>query len=526
MLGFARKVIERFEESDVSLIQALLVVFAIIFARSFIEIFSDNGGQIVDHNHFFIHYPMFYFIALLSIILPLYFFTGEDMRKVSRVVLPFFMVIMVPPVADLLISDGANMNYLYGTPSEMVKSYLAFAGTPESSKASGGSTWGIQMEGVLVLALCSIYVYVKKRSLLRVLGCCFTVYTLVFLLGWLPQTTAFVSDFLFQTGEFIKILNQYTFGIMRPASNKMALLLAPFTAVLVFLWGFLCDREKFTTLLRNVRPVRLGHYISMMALGVVIGYLTFPQAFNWTPPFPYLVFFSMLASAALSWMTQVNVNDIFDVEADKITNRRRPLPSGSLNRRDFATFTAIYFFFSVFLARIVSYPFFLVVIVSHAVATLYSMPPVRLKQYPILSKMVIGLISLIAVFAGFVGVSPPQNLQGFPITAALFILFGFGLSSHVIDLKDYESDKSGGVLSLPVLMGVENSKRVISIFVALTFLASPFVFNNTLLLIPALACAIFNIYAINRGDFNEILVFASYLGYSLIVLASLLTHGL
>jgi 4-hydroxybenzoate polyprenyltransferase len=261
----------------------------------------------------------------------------------------------------------------------------------------------------------------------------------------------------------------------------------------------------------------------MLALGVVLGYMKFPGSFNFTPPFNHLVYISIIASASLTWMAAVNVNDIYDKVGDRLTNKRRPLPARTLTPSEFHNVTLMYFIGSAFFGLLVSYQFFTLMMAYQAVAALYSMPPIRLKRYPVISKLCIGLASVLMLAAGYVAVNPNGDLTGIPTQEVLFIFFGFALASHVIELKDCESDRQMGVMSLPVLLGVKSAKTVVAIFIAVTFLASPIAFNSTILWPPAILWALLSVIILTRMEFQEKYVFIAYLTYIIFVLIALLT---
>ncbi|MFC2162949.1 UbiA family prenyltransferase [Candidatus Altiarchaeota archaeon] len=518
MLKTMQELVKRLEEAPLSLIQAVLIFLSIVFLRNYLEVFSDTGGVFVNYSHYFIHYPLFYLTAYLMIVVSMHLTSRTPINKVAKTVLAFFPILFLTPVLDLMYSGGYDVNYFYGNWETMLRSFLSFYGDPPG--AIGGASFGMRSELATMIILTMTYVYLKSKSILRSIIHGSMIYTLIFILGCTPQLFAMASDQMLGSGRFLDLVNHNTFTVNRSVADKMALIITPISLAFILAWAYLSDPDKFHALARNIRPLRLAHYESMLTLGVILAYKANPSIFNMASPFTYLIFLNMLLSVALTWMSAVNLNDLWDLTSDKMTNKGRPLPTKTFKIDEYTQVTAIYLLGSVFYALSVSYEFLVLIIVCHVVSVLYSMPPVRLKKYPIVSKACIGLASMTIMYAGYAAANPGNSLNALPAATSLFIFAGYTLASHVIELKDYKSDKATGIRTLPVVLGLPLATKVTGAFVGITYLATPFVFSSSLT-IPAILFAGYSVWAVNRAKDPEYYVLVAYVIYALITLTVL-----
>src|SRR5205085_9038295 len=98
---------------------------------------------------------------------------------------------------------------------------------------------------------------------------------------------------------------------------------------------------------------------------------------------------------------------------------------------------------------------------------IYSMPPIRFKRVLLFSKLIIAINSLAMILLGY------RLLNGdilfFPAVIIPLLLIGFTLTANVIDIKDYEGDKIGGIITLPGLLGLYWSKLIIGMAFLVTY---------------------------------------------------------
>jgi geranylgeranylglycerol-phosphate geranylgeranyltransferase len=164
------------------------------------------------------------------------------------------------------------------------------------------------------------------------------------------------------------------------------------------------------------------------------------------------------------------LNDLFDIELDKINNPGRPLASGQINRFEAFRFASILFILSEWLSlRYLNLAAQKFVHVANFLTVFYT--PI-FKRIPFFKNIVCGgLIAFSTVFTGIaIGSSSSKNYE---LLSVLFktIFFGSLNVEILMDIFDMDGDKKNGVKTLPVLFGQEfawNIANNISLFSILT----------------------------------------------------------
>ena len=136
------------------------------------------------------------------------------------------------------------------------------------------------------------------------------------------------------------------------------------------------------------------------------------------------------------------------------------------------------------------------------------MPPVRLKRVPVFSKLVIGMNTLLMFMLGYCFFVNWATIP--PVILAFFLVF-VSASANFIDLKDHEGDASGGIKTLPGLVGLSMAKKFIGAAFILTYLAAYVAFNLAGCFWLCVAAGVLQFVLINRRDYNERPVFVAHL---------------
>ncbi len=151
-------------------------------------------------------------------------------------------------------------------------------------------------------------------------------------------------------------------------------------------------------------------------------------------------------SAALITIGANVINDIFDIEIDRINKPDRPLPAGKVSIRE-----AYFIFYSSYLlawilAGIVSYPVFGIAFVFGLLLVLYSY---RFKRMVLVGNFVVSLTTGMAFIFGGMSVNRVEGTI-FPALFAFFFHFGREI---IKDLQDVKGDKAIGANTLAVVYG-------------------------------------------------------------------------
>jgi 4-hydroxybenzoate polyprenyltransferase len=211
------------------------------------------------------------------------------------------------------------------------------------------------------------------------------------------------------------------------------------------------------------------------ALGFLSGAVTAAGAAPAEPWGPELVLYPLigLTMAAVLNAASNALNQIYDLEIDRINKPKRPLPSGRLSIRDAWIFTAIAYIVALVLAWLVApggrHECFWIVLVATVITFLYSVPPFRTKRLGIWANVTIAIPrGVLLKVAGWSAVKTIYGVEPWFI-GAIFGLFLLGASTTK-DFADMEGDARGGCRTLPIMYGVKRAAWMISPSFVLPFL--------------------------------------------------------
>lgn len=220
-------------------------------------------------------------------------------------------------------------------------------------------------------------------------------------------------------------------------------------------------------------------------------YWTFARPFTLVPPmvgifsgsligygasharFPGLqVGLAVLAAAVLNAASN-GLNQICDLENDRINKPHRPLPAGLMTQAQAWVFVAVTYIAALAMVAVVNWETLAIYVIAALATVAYSAPPLRLKRHPVASNFTIALIrgELLKV-AGWAAVSTVlRSLEPWYIG---FIYFVFLLGATTTkDFADIEGDRAAGCITLPVRYGATWSARAISPAFLLPWLLLP-----------------------------------------------------
>jgi 4-hydroxybenzoate polyprenyltransferase len=159
------------------------------------------------------------------------------------------------------------------------------------------------------------------------------------------------------------------------------------------------------------------------------------------------------------------LNQIYDLEIDRVNKPKRPLPSGRLTLRQAWAFTWVNYAFALWLAWLVApdgrHECFWIVVVATILTFLYSAPPFRTKRLGIWANVTIAIPrGVLLKVAGWSAVKTIFGVEPWYI-GAIFGLFLLGASTTK-DFADIEGDRRGGCMTLPIQYGVTRAAWMIS----------------------------------------------------------------
>ena len=476
--------IRTMEEVPLTLGGWFAAFLGILMVRYLLENFSNapTFGFVTSDASTIIHYYFFYLAVLLSLMLILRIFIKDSVR-IAKFLIFGLIVTWSAPILDIVYSSGAGfkMAYIFQDAPGLLRSLFAFFGTPFTS----GITPGIKTEMFLVMAGFFVYIYYSTKSLVKSALAAILGYAAMFFWESLPSVIKIIHDafvgssapsvivffgssmdssilsknFLHPTIQLSYLRN---IEVLFNAAMSQVYYIVIFS--LAALWSCILRAKQTVAVFKNSRPERVAHYFLMILFGILVAWkLTSPNiVWNWLD-------ITSLASLFLAyycaWMFAVGVNDIADVEIDKISNNNRPLIKGEVSVKELKEYNLFFFVWSLaggFVAG--HYALFMIGVFTSAYYIFSS--SLRLKRLPIISTFLISIASLSAVLAGFYITSANKTIEAFPISYLALIIIVFTLGANLKDLKDIEGDRAEGIKTIPALLGKERGKMAVGFLVA------------------------------------------------------------
>lgn len=221
----------------------------------------------------------------------------------------------------------------------------------------------------------------------------------------------------------------------------------------------------------------IKHYIKLSRpftlLAPVIGYLC-GAVMAWRAEgggFPAAVWLGAAAAALINAFSN-SLNQIYDIEIDRINQPGRPLPSAALTMKQAGVFTAVSVAAALALAALVNL-YLLAIFAAAAFSTwLYSAPPARTKTRGLWANVTIAFPrGVLIMVAGWAAVTAPDSADPWAAGGVL-ALFVFGAASTK-DFADTEGDRANGVKTLPIIYGPATAAKIIAPFLIVPFLFIP-----------------------------------------------------
>lgn len=157
------------------------------------------------------------------------------------------------------------------------------------------------------------------------------------------------------------------------------------------------------------------------------------------------------------------INQIYDLDIDRINKPGRPLPAGRLTMQTAWLFTWVFYAQAWAVALWVGPGPLAVVAVATFLSIFYSAPPFRFKNNGIVANIAMAIPrGILLPVAGWLAIRPEPVLQPEPwLVGVVMFLFVVGAATTK-DYADMEGDAAYGARTLPVLLGVERSALLIA----------------------------------------------------------------
>ncbi|MGA2573866.1 MAG: UbiA family prenyltransferase [Candidatus Methanomethylicaceae archaeon] len=216
---------------------------------------------------------------------------------------------------------------------------------------------------------------------------------------------------------------------------------------------------KISAYVKIIRPVNAV----MMGLAVIVGEVAIsggiPGAFQML--FGFLVSFFLTASAMV-------MNDIVDIEIDRINAPDRPLPSGAVSKNAATTFGVLFVFFGVLSAVPISTYAVILAIFTFIISLSYNLHG---KKLGLPGNMMVAFCIAVPFLFGGIAVSNTID-----VTVTVFFLLAFLASvgrEITKGIADIEGDRIKGIKTIALVNGSKTAALGAAIFYILPVLITP-----------------------------------------------------
>jgi geranylgeranylglycerol-phosphate geranylgeranyltransferase len=215
------------------------------------------------------------------------------------------------------------------------------------------------------------------------------------------------------------------------------------------------------------------------ALGMFTGSVIALGAYPPIPLSPWIAVRIVLGTlmAAVLNAASNTLNQVTDLEADRINKPSRPVASGRVSPREAIRLAGWLYVAAFVLASLVGPQCTLLAGTAAVLTVMYSAPPFRLKAVPYLANAVIALPrGVLLKVAGW------SCVRDFGRTEPWYIGLIFGLfllgATTTKDFADIRGDRAAGFRTLPVILGPRRAAWLTAPFLVFPFLLIPYGLNR------------------------------------------------
>jgi len=209
--------------------------------------------------------------------------------------------------------------------------------------------------------------------------------------------------------------------------------------------------------------------------------LCFSGGWIMNPSFVNLIQTKSFAIATLNTLLIMScsmvLNDLFDIEVDKINNPTRPLITGEITKKE-AILLSLGLLSITEILSVIYFPRFLQYIIHAAILNIIAYTPF-LKKIPIIKN--ISCAALISFSVIFSGLATNMNIMGkidVLITFVRLLFFGSLYNEIILDIRDYDGDKLNGINTIPVVFGKDVSLCVLFMITDINIIWNTFALYN------------------------------------------------
>ncbi len=430
---------EALEEKPVGFFNYVIVLAAIMFTRNVLEAFSGTGFT-EQAGSYLIHYPLAYIAPLLALSSALAVLSGVPVIRVTRLMLYVWLLTLLPPLLDLLITRGiegesTQIGYLALSEGEYWSTFLNFFNPSASLK---GTTIGIRIEAFLASVLSMMYVAVKSKSPVRTVVAPFVIFALSYFFFTFPHVYLWIVKLFDRDIAGFPDLFLTEGMLIRTDTARLSLIVAQvdivLTALVLLIWyGLYRGRQALSRTAELVLSPPAVYSAVVVFSGFIIG---------WRVILPYDPL-PVLLSHHSDFMSLVSlilaaVGASAGIAFSERSTQGREDPRAGLPRNEllFVLFT-----FAALNTLVIGFAPFCFLLLYTSASLFRSCPPFRLKNHPPLSALALALatIALLGMsYSLFAGSRVPAY---FPRELLAVVFLSLTIGGFAVSLSEREAGR-------------------------------------------------------------------------------------
>ena len=172
----------------------------------------------------------------------------------------------------------------------------------------------------------------------------------------------------------------------------------------------------------------------------------------------------LVASLAVN-LYVVGLNQLTDVEIDRISKPYLPLAAGSLRRASAVAIVAVAGSVALLLAGLQGKYLFVAIALILVIGTGYSLPPVRLKRFPLLAAASIvtarAIVANLGVYLAYsAALTGRAQLPGYVLLLVAFMAGFAAVIALMKDIPDVDGDRRHRISTLVLTIGPQRTLRL------------------------------------------------------------------
>ena len=413
-------------------------VFLRVFFEGIFESYHNVGFSAFSYRMlltYFIHFPLFYISLFLILVLIMSLVLKEPVRNVTKTASIGLVLIVFIPLVDFFVGGGYTITY----PLRNGPYFIHFL-NPFASLAELGVSPGQRIITGVISILIGTYAFLKTRKILL------SAFTSLFCLAVIVVFGGVTTLLALNRPESLYVPG----GILYTDTQKYCAIYILMFSILSFAYLFSLNKKPAIVFLRALRLERVLFYGGVVVFGFALSLRQRGVALE-AGIFDYIGIVVMFMSIALGfWGLQV-FNDFFDTEIDRETGKRNLSLLGIARKYQYALFVYL-LTLGLCCAVIINFQAFLILSAYLLLGVVYSMPPVRLKEIPVVSTFVIAVAVCLCIGLGFSVYFGGRAFTAIPGRLLIPTLIGVTLGFVAKDIAHVEGDRLNGAVTLPVLL--------------------------------------------------------------------------